>query len=192
MGSQLAERDWAATVRRAAQGDQAALAEFYDATSRYVFGLALRIVGDRSAAEEVVIDVYLQVWRQAALFDPGRGTPAAWLFAMTRSRALDLLRSGAQRAQSRRQSLDTVAELPDPGPGPEVEADAAGRSRLVRNALASLSPEQREAVELAYFGGLSQSEIADRTGVPLGTAKTRIRLGMIRLRQVLEPFAQAL
>ena len=175
----------AAIIERAAAGDQHAVSELYDATSRLVYGLVLRILGDDGAAEEVLLDVYMQVWRQAAAYDSGRGAPLAWLATIARSRAIDRLRAGRQEWQ-RARSLETVSQQ-STGEDLEEAAYVAELREVVRGALGTLSSEQREALELAYYGGLSHSEIAERLGQPLGTIKTRIRLGMIKLRALLKP-----
>jgi RNA polymerase sigma-70 factor (ECF subfamily) len=169
-----------------AEGDQSALAALYDATNRVVFGLVLRILSDRSTAEEVLLDVYTQVWRQAALYDRKRGAPLAWLMTIARSRAIDRFRSG-RLDQQNRESLDDLGHLSSASLNPEENTALSERQRLVRAALNSLSVEQREVIELAYYGGLSHSEIALRLGQPLGTVKTRTRLGMMKLREALTP-----
>ncbi len=174
-----------ALVRRMAAGDHGAMAEFYDQSSAAVYGLALRILGDASLAEDVVLEVYTQVWQRAAAYDPARGSVAAWLVTLTRSRAIDVRR--AHRRAPITEPLETAGELRAEGPGPEACSAAAERHRLVRRALGGLSAEARELIELAYFGGLSQSEIADALGQPLGTVKTRIRAAMMHLRTVLAP-----
>ena len=150
-----------------------------------VYGLALRILGDEAAAEEVMLDVYMQVWRQAGTYDTGRGAPLAWLATIARSRAIDRLRAGRQEWQ-RARSLETVSQL-STGESLEEAAYVTELREVVRGALGTLSAEQREALELAYYGGLSHSEIAERLGQPLGTVKTRIRLGMMKLRALLKP-----
>jgi RNA polymerase sigma-70 factor (ECF subfamily) len=172
--------DWVSLIARSADGDESALAALYDATAGLVNGLAFRILGDATAAEEVTGDVYLQVWRQAGRYDPARGAPLAWLLMLTRTRAIDRLR--ARRAAS--VVPERIAPPVAPS-GPEDEASVSERRRLVQGALGRLPPEQRQVIELAYFGGLSQSEIAATVGQPLGTVKTRIRLGMLRLRHTL-------
>jgi RNA polymerase sigma-70 factor, ECF subfamily len=172
---------------RVAAGEHQALAELYDATSKVVFSLALRIVHEREIAEDVVIEVYTQVWGHAATYDSQRGTPLAWLLTLTRSRAIDILRS-RQRTQ-KEEPLEHAQHVSADLPSPEDHSEAAERQRVVRRALASLNEEQRQLIELAYFSDLSHSEIAARVGQPLGTVKTRIRLGMLRLREQLVPFA---
>jgi RNA polymerase sigma-70 factor, ECF subfamily len=179
---------WGTLIERTARGDASALATLYDGTASLVMGLALRILGDHAVAEEVVSDVYLQVWHQAARWDPERGAPLTWLLTVARSRAIDRLRVGAaQRAQ--RAPLSDALDVPAAGPGPDGAAAAARQRAIVQDALGRLGTEQREVIELAYFGGLSHGEIAVRTGLPLGTVKTRIRLGMAHLRQHLTALA---
>jgi RNA polymerase sigma-70 factor (ECF subfamily) len=171
-------------IERTARGDASALAMLYDATAAMVNGLALRILRDPGIAEEVTLDVYLQVWRQAARYDASRGAPLAWLLTLARSRAIDRRRAGTG-ARRESEPLATALAIPSPGPGPEESSSAAERRRLVHGALAGLAHDQRKTIELAYFGGLSHSEIAATLGEPLGTVKTRIRLGMMRLRETL-------
>ncbi|HEY7543343.1 MAG TPA: sigma-70 family RNA polymerase sigma factor [Blastocatellia bacterium] len=183
------DQDWVALIKRVAEGDQSALAALYDATNRVVFGLVLRILSDRSTAEEVLLDVYTQVWRQAALYDRKRGAPLAWLMTIARSRAIDRFRSGRMDQQSR-ESLDDLGHLSSNSLNPEENTALSERQRLVRSALNTLSAEQREVIELAYYGGLSHSEIALRLGQPLGTVKTRTRLGMMKLREALTPMLE--
>jgi RNA polymerase sigma-70 factor (ECF subfamily) len=171
-----------------AHGDQQALDTFYDTTSSLVHGLALRILGNAAAAEDVTLDVYMQVWRQAAVYNAQRGTPAAWLFMLTRSRAIDLLRSQVQE-QKHAASLE-VAEPYTMVATPEESTIVTERRRLVQAAFVALAPEQREVLDLAYFSGLSHGDIAARLSLPLGTVKTRIRLGIARLRELLHPLLE--
>jgi RNA polymerase sigma-70 factor, ECF subfamily len=183
------ERAYAALVQQVALGNEGALAELYDRTNSIVYGLAVRIVGDPSHAEDIALEVYLQVWRTAGTYDSARGNVSSWLITLVRSRAIDWLRSRKAREASVEQGLE---ELRDSRPSPEDSIIEAGRARRVQTALADLPPNQRQAIELAYFSGLSHSEIASRSGLPLGTVKTRIRLGMLRLREFLRPNAAGL
>lgn len=180
------ERDLFLLIRRISDGDQSALSTLYDLTSSLVFGLALRILSERSAAEEVFLDVYKQIWRQASLYDSERGAPMAWILTITRSRALDRIRSH-KRDQKLKERFSTHPQTDYTQSDPEKDFAISERAAIVRSALDALPREQREAIELAYYGGLSHSEIADRLSQPLGTVKTRVRLGMIKLRELLTP-----
>jgi RNA polymerase sigma-70 factor (ECF subfamily) len=173
-------------IARTAQGDQTALAQLYDETNTLVYSLALRILGDQYAAEDVTIEVYTQVYRQAACYDASRGTPSAWLLTLTHSRAIDRLRSETLR-RKREESLDEAAPIASSIADPAQCNATAELRRIVHSALATLTPEQREAIEIAYFSGLSHREIAAKLGQPLGTVKTRIRTGMMLLREQLAP-----
>jgi RNA polymerase sigma-70 factor, ECF subfamily len=175
-----------ALIARSAGGDQAAFAALYDATSAVVFGVALRVLGDRAEAEEAAHDVFLQVWRDAARYDASRGSAVGWLLMLTRSRAIDRLRSG-KTVRAAERSLELAETIPDAGQDPGETSWISQRGALVRRSLASLPSEQRAALELAYFEGLTHPEIAERLRVPVGTAKTRIRLGMLKLRDALAP-----
>jgi RNA polymerase sigma-70 factor (ECF subfamily) len=183
------DQDWAALIKRVADGDSSALTTLYDSTSRLVFGLILRVVTDRSSAEEVLLDVYTQVWRQASTYDAKRGAPLAWLMMIARTRGIDRLRSGKHEHQHK-ESLDSIGEVTASTASPEADTVMAERRQLVRSALETLSAEQREVIELAYYSGLSHSEIALRLGQPLGTVKTRTRLGMMKLRDMLRPLLE--
>jgi len=163
-------------LRRLTAGDRRALGEVYDRYAALVNGLVLRILRNRSEAEDVVQEVFVQVWKQAARFDPGRGSPTAWICTIARSRALDRLRQSTSR---REEASDTA---PEGSEAPRTEEVLA-----VRKALEALSAEQRKALELAYYEGLTQAEIAARLGEPLGTIKTRMRTALIRLRDLLGP-----
>ena len=184
---QSSDDTWVEWVSQVAQGEESALALLYDASSRLVYGLALRILGEAGAAEEVTLDVYLQVWRQANRFDPARGRVSTWLMNMARSRAIDKLRV-KPRELWQSETLEAVTETQSERPGPEHSAAVAQQRAQVRKALGTLSDEQRHAIELAYFSGLSQSEIALKLNEPLGTIKTRIRNGMLKLRELLHPY----
>lgn len=179
---------WDRLVARVRQGDKDALSELYDQSSAQVFGLIVRIVGDSATAEEIALDIYVQVWKAAASFDPERGSAAAWLFLMARSRAIDYLRSKAGQTRSRERELpEEYRQVRDEAPDPEESAGAGSRRAVIVKALGELEPEKRQAIELAFFGGLSHSEISDRLELPIGTVKTRIRSGMQKLRKTLEP-----
>ena len=178
---------WVGWISQVAGGDESALASFYDATRRLVYGLAFRILGDTSAAQEVTLDVYLQVWRQARRFDSARGQVSTWLLVMARSRALDKLRVRPQES-SQHETLETLAEARSEAPSPEESAVIAQLLAHVRLTLKTLSEEQRKVIELAYFSGLSQNEIALKLNQPIGTIKTRIRNGLVKLRELLQTY----
>jgi RNA polymerase sigma-70 factor (ECF subfamily) len=175
-------------VARAAKGDAKAFEALYDQSSSLLFTLALRILGDREEAAELLQEVYLEVWRKAARYDPARGSPVAWLVTLARSRAIDRLRSRAARGHGRADTMDraSAAELPAGNPGPEEAAADRELRVAVARALADLPEGQQQAMELAFYEGLSHTEIAARLRQPLGTIKTRIRLGMSKLKGLLQ------
>jgi RNA polymerase sigma-70 factor (ECF subfamily) len=148
----------------------------------------MRMLGDPAEAEEVTLEVYMQVWRSAASFDAKRGTVFTWLVMLTRSRAIDRLRSARTRRRAE-EPIQETNEFPDPGHSPECATWISERRSKVQAAVNALPPDQRQAIELAFFDGLSHGELAERLGQPVGTVKTRIRLGMIKLRQALGPEA---
>ena len=180
--------DDASLIARMGAGDEQALGLFYDRWQGAVRAVALRIVQDATEADDVVEEVFWQAWRQAGRFDASRGGGSTWLLTIARSRSLDRLR--ALRRSREEAGLEGVVENQDePGwatpldPGTVTELNEQGR--LIRDALAELPEEQREALQMGYFDGLSQSEIAERTGIPLGTIKTRMRLALRKLREKL-------
>ena len=190
-GSRAIELD--ALITDIAAGDREAFERFYDETSRYVYGVLLRILEDRERATDAAQEVYSQVWRTAEDFDPSRGTALSWLAMMARSRAVD-------RSRSEGSYEDALSSLEDAAGGdlrrhvgerssndPEEHTVLRERRELVRSAMAELPEEQAAALRLAYFGGLSQREIAERTDTPLGTVKSRIRMGMGKLEERLAP-----
>jgi RNA polymerase sigma-70 factor (ECF subfamily) len=157
-------------------GDQSALAELYDRYSSVVYAVALRMLGDTAAAEDILQDVFLQLWRNPGAFDSARGSLGAWLAVITRNRAIDSLR----RRKPETDIEDVIVSV-----APDL-AGAADRSRAaekIRGVLGSMPTAQRSALEMAYFEGMSHSEIATKTGEPLGTIKTRIRAGLMSLRK---------
>lgn len=181
--------DDTALVERTAHGDEDALGQLYDRFGRVVYSLCLRIVRDTATAEELTQEVFVRLWRSAASFDPSRAHLNTWLLRIAHNLALNELR--------RRQSRPVVApdvdwdtasaalKDPDLHSDPARAADQRERAETVRGALAQLPPPQRQAIELAFYGGLTQSEVAAALGEPLGTIKSRIRLGSQRLRELL-------
>jgi RNA polymerase sigma-70 factor (ECF subfamily) len=167
-----------------ARGDEAALARLYDAYRVILFGLLVRILNSREEAEDILQEVFIQVWRRAKDFDEKRGRPFTWLVTLTRSRAIDRL-----RLLGARQRLATSAERERVEEASDALTDTikGTQQEVVRRALAKLPEEQRHTLLLAYFEGLTQSEIATKLGAPLGTVKTRMRSGMMKLRVLLEP-----
>jgi RNA polymerase sigma-70 factor (ECF subfamily) len=163
-----------------ARGDEAALAELYDRFGRIAYGLALRIVRDAALAEDAVQEAFLAAWRTAVSFDPGRGKASTWLLTLVHRRAVDVVRREERR---RADALD--AEPLAGGDSTDEAAEVREQRRRVQAALAQLAPDQRQALELAYYGGLSQSELAERLGVPLGTVKSRMFVALSRLRDLL-------
>jgi RNA polymerase sigma-70 factor, ECF subfamily len=163
--------------------DPESLGRLYDESSRFVYGLALRILNDAADAEEVILDVFQQVWSLAEAYDASRGTIWSWLAVMTRNRAIDRFRQASTR-RSREVPIEIEHE-PAAAEVPERLSMLQEERKLVRNALESLNREQRVAIELAFLRGLSHAEVAKHLGAPLGTIKTRIRVGLRRLRDAM-------
>jgi RNA polymerase sigma-70 factor (ECF subfamily) len=169
-------------LERVAGKDPQALAELYDRSAPAALALAARILGDRSEAEDVLQAVFTKVWQEAGRYDATKGSPMAWLFSWVRNGAIDRLRRREALQRATTQSADRAPAAPDPHGGHDATAEE--RERLAK-ALAGLPADLRQVIELAYFDGLSQTQIAQRLGEPLGTVKTRVRLGMTKLRQAL-------
>jgi RNA polymerase sigma-70 factor (ECF subfamily) len=173
----------AALIARIAQGDREAFGRFYDALAPLAFGLIRRLLPDRDSAADVLQDVFWEIWREAPRYDPRRGSPEAWVTVRARARAIDQLRAVRRRDR-------VIAPMPEGleigQPSAENPAEAAAERGLLNAALSELPEAQRRVIELAFFDGLSHSEIAVRLGEPLGTVKSRMRLGMERLRSALQ------
>ena len=182
------DREW---IQRMAAKDAAALDAFYTRYNRIAFSLILRIVGNREDAEDVLTDVFWQVWQQSPRYDSSRGKPIAWVLTIARTRAIDYIRS-RNRQRSKTDELDANTNPPAaPAPSPS-EPDAfvlADTRQAVQEALQTLPEAQRIALEMAYFQGMSHTEIATALGQPLGTVKDRIRNGMLHLRKRLKPYS---
>ena len=169
-------KDDATLIARLRAGDQSAMADLYDRYSGVVYGVALRVLANATAAEDVVQEIFLQLWRNPGAFDPDRGRLAPWLAVIARNRAIDHLR--------KRPPEDDIDELPI-STGVDMEGETAQKLAVdkVRGVLAQLPQDQRKALEMAFFEGMTHTEIAGKTGEPLGTIKTRIRSGLLALRK---------
>lgn len=181
-------------LERMAGGDEMALGSLYDRHAVAVHSLVSAIVRNEADAEEVTTDVFVQAWSSAARFDPGRAAVTTWLLTIARSRALDRVRSRGRRVlrlehAAEREGSELASPVSNPGADPDVHVERVELKETLRAALDGLPAPQREALELAYFGGYSQSEIAERLATPLGTVKTRIRTGMMSLRDTLHVLA---
>ena len=181
----LREAAWGDYVRRCASRDESALAALYDESSQLAYSIAMRILQDEADACEVVMDVYKQVWEGATKFDEQRGSAAAWIVILARSRAMDRRRFRMARSRSALK-VEELTDVISLQPSPEAMAIASQSGQSVTRALAAVPQAQREALELAFYRGFSHSEIADHLGEPLGTVKTRIRLAVARLREMLK------
>jgi RNA polymerase sigma-70 factor (ECF subfamily) len=178
----VSESDWLMLVRRIAGGDQPALHALYERANRVVYTLALRITGNRETAEELTLDVFHDVWRKASQYDPANGTVLGWILNQARSRAIDRL-----RFEQRKKRVNPDAGAPSPAEdGEHVDVvEYKQRRGKLRDALGVLTAAEREAIEAAFFAGLTHAEVAQRCGEPLGTIKTRIRSGLHKLREAL-------
>ena len=161
-------------------GDEQAMAQLYERYSSIVYSVALRVVGDTGAAEDILQEVFMQLWRSPDVFDPSRGSLAGWLAVIARNRAIDSLRK-------RRPETDITEIVVSIEPDLASEADWSRVLEKIRSALTSMPPTQRSALEMAFFEGLTHTEIAKKTGEPLGTIKTRIRAGLVTLRKAFNP-----
>ena len=177
------EKDWARLVQFVAAGDQGALHALYERTHRIVFTLIVRITNNRETAEELTLDVFHDVWRRASTYDAGGGSVVGWIMNQARSRAIDRVRFDQRKKRLNQHAdhqLPVAAER-----GPQEAFDLREQAHLVRDALTVLKPEERQAIETAFFSELTYCEVAARLRQPLGTVKTRIRSGLRKLRQVL-------
>ncbi len=162
--------------------DRAAFSTLYKLTSAKLFGVCLRICGDRGAAEDVLSEVYLTIWRRAGAFEPGRASPISWLATIARNRAIDWRRSAGRKTMV---MLDDAPDVPDPDPSAEENLIQGDEDRRLHLCLDELEDKQRGAIRTAFFGGLTYAELAERDGVPLGTMKSWVRRGLIRLKDCL-------
>ena len=175
-------------LRRIGEGNRDAFSQLYDRFNGVLFATAYRVLNNQQAAEDVLQDVFVQIWEKAALYDPTRGKPLTWAITLTRNKAIDRLRSVQRRnrlGDELEREAETFEQFDDKSSVDVVES--AEKGKLVRQAIGKLSKEQREAIELAFFSGLTQTEIAERLGEPLGTVKARIRRGMMKLKDLITP-----
>ncbi|MEX0663559.1 MAG: sigma-70 family RNA polymerase sigma factor [Acidimicrobiia bacterium] len=183
-GARATSSDWEQVIRtRLVAGDEAALGEIYDQFSSFVFGLAQRVIGDARAAEDVSQEVFLHMWEHPEAFEPGRGSLRTWLGTLAHRRAVDhVRREEARRRRQQREAERRPTYIPDV----EEMATAMVRAERVRDALDVLPDEQRRCIQLAYFGGKTYRQVAEVLGIPEGTAKSRLRLGLKRIAEALE------
>jgi RNA polymerase sigma-70 factor (ECF subfamily) len=181
MPRELAHLSDEALVLLAARSEQSALAELYDRYGRPAYGLALRVLRDDTLAEDAVQEAFMSLWRTASRFVPERGKASTWILTLVHRKAVDIV-----RREQRRRTDAFVAETGEPAGAADEEAWVRLQRERVQNALRQLPDQQREAIELAYYGGFTQSELAERLGQPLGTIKSRMFAGLARLRELLE------
>ena len=182
---QTAEESQAQLLLRIAAQDAQALAEFYDLTAKPLFSLAVRILGDASEAEEVIQDVFVQIWKNAPSFDPLLGPAFYWALSITRHRSIDRLRARQRRARLAENLENDAATNAPTSAGADQDVSEAEDGAVVRATLGTLPAEQRRVIEMAFFGGLSHPQIAQALNEPLGTVKARIRRGLLKLRDSL-------
>jgi RNA polymerase sigma-70 factor (ECF subfamily) len=184
MDAEASRSQLAAALARVAAGDRAALQLVYRDTSAKLFGVCLRILNDRSEAEDVLQDVYVAVWRRASTFDPGRASPMTWMVAIARNRSIDRLRSGA--VSRRTQPIELAAEVRDPAPAAVERIEAAEQHERLAACLKELEARHSAAIRAAFLDGATYEELAERMSVPLGTMKSWVRRGLLKLRACLE------
>jgi RNA polymerase sigma-70 factor (ECF subfamily) len=172
-------------LKRVGEGDRASFEQLYDRFSGVLFSAALQILGDQREAEDVLQDVFVQIWDKAKLYNAARGKPLTWAMTLTRNKAIDRLRS-IQRRFRLKDQVEKEAKVSSQMASPNSVdgVDAKEKSRIIHSAVLQLSQEQREAIELAFFSGLTQNEIAEELHQPLGTVKARIRRGMLKLKEI--------
>ncbi len=175
-------------LREVGQGNRRSFEELYERFSGVLFSTAYRVLNNQEAAEDVLQDVFVQIWEKAALYDPARGKPMTWAITLTRNKAIDRLRSTQRRSRLQnelQQESETVEQFDDKSSFDAVSS--VETAEMVREAIKKLSKDQREAIELAFFSSLTQTEISERLNQPLGTIKARIRRGMMRLKELIQP-----
>ena len=184
MDAEAARSQLAAALARVAGGDRAALRLVYQDTSAKLFGVCLRILNDRSEAEDVLQEVYVTVWRKAAAFDPGRASPITWMVAIARNRAIDRLRSSAVSRRS--EPIEAADAVSDPAPAASERVELAQQHQRLAGCLEELEARHSTAIRAAFLDGATYEELAARMNVPLGTMKSWIRRGLLKLRACLE------
>jgi RNA polymerase sigma factor (sigma-70 family) len=184
MDADATRQQLAAALVRVASGDRAALRLVYRDTSAKLFGVCLRILNDRSEAEDVLQDVYVTVWRKAAAFDPGRASPITWMVAIARNRAIDRLRASA--VSRRMEPIEAADTVSDPAPAAVERVELAQQHQRLAGCLEELEPRHSTAIRAAFLDGATYEELATRMSVPLGTMKSWIRRGLLKLRACLE------
>lgn len=172
-------------IAKIADGDRAAFEEFFDKYAGIIHATALKVLNDKRDAEDVVQEVFVMIWQKAGMYDPARGKPLTWAVTMTRNKSIDRLRS-LQRRFRLRDEFEEEASVEDQTQDrkPSDDLEVSERGKLVRSAVLKLSADQRKVIEMAYFSGLTQNEIAEELNEPLGTVKARIRRGMMKLRRL--------
>ena len=175
-------------LRRIAGGDRSAFSSFYDQYSGLLFAIAVKVLNDAGEAEDVLQEVFLQIWNKADAYDPRLGKPVSWAVTLTRNKAIDRIRSSQRRAKLLDQATVEAGALLADAPSANEKLHGKENAEMIRSVVAALPPPQRRAIELAFFNGLTQDEIAKSLQEPLGTVKARIRRGMLTLRDKLEGF----
>lgn len=181
----VSNADDVALIRRMVEADETALGALYDRWARSLYSLVLHLLKDPDEAQDIVEETFWQAWRKSGSYEPSKGAVSTWLLTIGRRKALDRLRSKKRHREDPVGSDHTFADIVSPAPDPSQDLEGSELREHVRSALRELPAEQREVLELGYFSGLSQTEIADATGQPLGTVKTRMRLAMQKLREPL-------
>jgi len=175
-------------LRRIAGGDRSAFSDFYDQYSGLLFSIAIKVLNDSREAEDVLQEVFVQIWNKADAYDPLLGKPASWAATLTRNKAIDRIRASQRRSKLLEQATVEASVMPEDPPSANETLHGRENAEMIRSVVAALPADQRRAIELAFFSGLTQDEIAKTLQEPLGTIKARIRRGMLKLREKLEEF----
>src|SRR5580658_4774259 len=175
-------------LRRIADGDRSAFSDFYDQYSGLLFSIAVKVLNDSKEAEDVLQEVFMQIWNKADAYDQLLGKPASWAVTLTRNKAIDRVRASQRRSRLLEQAAVEAGFLPDDSPSANEKLHGRETAEMIRSVVTALPSDQRRAIELAFFSGLTQDEIAKTLQEPLGTIKARIRRGMLKLREKLEGF----